>query len=104
MQRILLTAILLSAITGCNWVGVTTEGVEVSLVEATEVGNCTRIAQTRSKTLSRIIFQRGAQTLQEELVSLARNDAGSLGGNTIVAESSIEGGEQVFGVYTCPAS
>jgi hypothetical protein len=104
MQRILSIAILLLALTGCNWVGVTTEGVEVSLVEATEVGNCTRIAQTRSKTLSRFIFQRGAKTLQEELVSLARNDAGGLGGNTIVAESSITEGEQVFGVYTCPSN
>ena len=104
MKRILSIAILLSAVTGCNWVQVTTEGVEVALVEATEVGNCQRIGQTRSKTLSRIIFQRGAKTLQEELVSLARNDAGGLGGNTIVAESSIEGGEQVFGVYTCPSS
>ena len=105
MKCVFLSAIVLAAVSGCTWVQVTTEGVDVSLADADQVGNCSRIGRTRSKTLSRIVvIQRGAETLQEELISLARNEAGSMGGNTIVAESSIDSGAQTFGVYNCPSS
>ncbi|MBL4573298.1 MAG: DUF4156 domain-containing protein, partial [Gammaproteobacteria bacterium] len=41
------------------------------------------------------------ERLQEELLTLARNEAGRMGGNTVVPESLIDGGEQDFGVYNC---
>ena len=40
--------------------------------------------------------------MQDELLRLARNEAGSMGGNAIVPESVIEEGRQTFGVYSCP--
>lgn len=96
-----LPALLL--LTGCNWVQVTDAGQDVSLAVADEVRNCTRLGTSQASSLSSIGFiQRGGEKLQEELVSLARNEAADMGGNRVVAESTIQEGNQTFGVYRCP--
>jgi|TARA_B110000438_G_C15818168_1_gene652966 hypothetical protein len=104
MIRLFLAAIVVSVINACSsWVQVTTEGQGVRLANSNDVSNCTRIGRARSKTLSRVVvIERGGERLQEELLSLARNEAADLGGNVVVPESLIELGEQSFGVYRCP--
>ena len=104
MKKILAIIIILAAVGGCsNWVGLTVEGEGVRLATVAEISNCSRLGRTRSQTLDRIVgVERGAERLQEELLKLARNDAGAMGGNVIVPESLIEEGEQVFGIYSCP--
>jgi hypothetical protein len=104
VKKILAIIISLAAVGGCsNWVGLTVEGEGVRLATAAEISNCSRLGRTRPQTLDRIVgVERGAERLQEELLRLARNDAGAMGGNVIVPESLIEEGEQVFGIYSCP--
>ena len=104
MKKILAIIIILAAVGGCsNWVGLTVEGEGVRLATVAEISNCSRLGRTRSQTLDRVVgVERGAERLQEELLRLARNDAGAMGGNVIVPESLIEEGEQVFGIYSCP--
>jgi hypothetical protein len=104
LKKILAIIIILAAVGGCsNWVGLTVEGEGVRLATAAEISNCSRLGRTRPQTLDRIVgVERGAERLQEELLRLARNDAGAMGGNVIVPESLIEEGEQVFGIYSCP--
>jgi hypothetical protein len=54
------------------------------------------------QTLGKIVVvERGSQRLQDELLTLARNEAADLGGDTVVPESLIADGSQVFGVYRC---
>jgi hypothetical protein len=36
-----------------------------------------------------------------ELATLARNEGAQLGGDTVVAETPVSDGSQVFGVYQC---
>ena len=80
----------------------TVEGETVRLATADEISNCSRVGRTRSHSLDRIVgIGRSADKLQEELLTLARNEAGTMGGDTIVPESLIEEGEQAFGVYSC---
>lgn len=87
----------------CSWVQLTSEGRTVRLATESEVANCSRIGTTTSATTSRLlVVERGGGTVQGELVTLARNEAGLMGGNTIVAGSTIEGGRQQFIVYRCP--
>jgi hypothetical protein len=82
---------------------VTNEGEGVRLANAGEVGNCRRLGRTQAQTMSRVVVvERGSERVQEELSRLARNEAGSMGGNTIVPESVIDEGRQTFGVYSCP--
>jgi len=103
MKNFLLVAIAAIALTGCTWVQLTAEGENVSLAGVDVIGNCERIGRATAKTLGKIVaVERGGGRLQGELLTLARNEAGRLGGNTVVPESLINDGEQDFGVYNCP--
>jgi hypothetical protein len=87
----------------CNWVQLTSEGQRVRLASTSEVSACTRIGGTTATTTGRVwIAERGSEKVQEELITLARNEAGSMGGNTIAPEGAIEEGAQRFNVYRCP--
>ncbi len=90
-------------LTACTWVQLTAEGQAVSVAEPSQVSQCTRVGRTTARTLNEVVtVDRSAEKLQEELLILARNDAGDMGGNTIVPETVIREGSQVFAVYTCP--
>lgn len=104
MKKFLMLSTLLASIAGCsNWVQVTSAGQNVRVATASEVSNCSRIGRTRTHTLGKVVgVERGAERLQEELQSLARNEAGDMGGNVVVPESLIDDGQQTFGVYSCP--
>ena len=103
MKSFLLVAIAALALTGCTWVQLTSEGENVSLAGVDVIGNCERIGRATAKTLGKIVaVERGGGRLQEELLTLARNEAGRMDGNTVVPESLIKDGEQDFGVYNCP--
>src|SRR5690554_1006602 len=85
-----------------NWVQITPEGQPVVAVTAADVANCTRIGVASVNALDSIAFiDRGARRLQQELVTLARNEAGRMGGNRVTPESTIEDGRQTFGVFRC---
>ena len=89
-------------LTGCSWVQVTADGENVRAATLSEVANCTRVGTTTTQTLSRVVVvQRGGNQMQEELLTLARNEAAGIGGNVVVPESVITDGEQTFGVYRC---
>jgi len=104
MNRIILFSSLLVILSSCNsWVQVTSEGESVRLASGRETANCQRVGSAQAQTLSRlVVVERGGERLQDELIRLARNEAGDLGGNVIVPESVIEEGRQSFGVYRCP--
>ena len=87
---------------GCTWVPVAPEGEAVRVAAASEVAGCERRGKTTSKVASRVsLFDRNEEKVAEELATLARNEAGGMGGDTVVAESPIEDGRQTFGVYSC---
>jgi len=103
MKNLLLATITAIAVSSCTWVQLTAEGENVSLASFDLVRNCEHIGRATSKTLGSIVtVERGGAKLQKELLTLARNEAGRMGGNTVVPESLIDGGEQTFSVYRCP--
>lgn len=103
MKNFLLIAATAAVLSGCTWVQLTSEGETVSLTTADRTANCQRIGRMTSKTLGKIVaVQRGGDRLQNELLTLARNEAGRMGGNAVVPESLINNGQQDYGVYNCP--
>jgi hypothetical protein len=91
-------------LSGCgnSWVQLTPEGRTVTLATPAQVTNCGRVGVANVNAIDNIGFvQRSARQLQEELVSLARNEAGMMGGNRVVPESTISNGRQSFGVFHC---
>ena len=95
--------VCLFLLSSCTWVRLAPEGEGVRLLSQSQAGNCSRLGTTTSTTSSRLLFiPRGSEKVQAELVDLARNEAGLMGGNAIVAESTVANGRQQFVVYRCP--
>ncbi len=87
---------------GTTWVQLTSAGRLVTVATPAEITNCTRVGTSTANAISSIAFiERGNNKMQSELIDLARNEAGDMGGNRIVTESPIVDGRQTFGVYRC---
>jgi hypothetical protein len=89
-------------IQSCSWVGPSVESQYVTLVKPQAVGDCEKIGETTSKTLSKIVVVgRSNEKQGNELITLAKNQAAVMGGDTIVAKGSVDKGEQTFTVFKC---
>lgn len=93
----------LSLLSACTWVQLDTGAEAVQVRDSVDLSACTRLGRARAQTMDEVVtLNRSGSRMQQELITLARNEAAAMGGNVIVAESIIEEGEQLFGVYSCP--
>ena len=100
-NAIILCAVALSAFC-CTWVSVTEKGQNVRVLEANEVAGCAKVGNVGTKTTDHVtIFARSERKIQQELESLARNEATELGGDAVVPIGTEEEGRQSFDVYRC---
>lgn len=90
------------ALGACTWVKVTEAGGRVAQRTAEEVSSCRKLGQASVQTTDKVILARDTRTVQAEVIALAKNQAGSMGGNAIVPASALAGGSQSFDVYSCP--
>lgn len=90
-------------LTGCTWVEPTELASSVSLIETTTAQGCERLGSTTSSVKDQIgWFNRGEDKVTSELVTLAKNAAASMGGNSIATSGELIEGAQQFIVYACP--
>jgi hypothetical protein len=95
----LLGALLAS---GCTWVEPQPGASAVTLVQPSHVANCKSIGTTVSQVKHKVgPFYRSEKKVVEELLTLARNSALDLGGDTLVAESGPIDGTQKFRIFKC---
>jgi hypothetical protein len=86
----------------CTWVDVTKEGSEVILVKSENVATCTRLGTTTASVAHKIgPLTRSEEKVKEELVTLARNKAAEMGGDSIVASGPAKEGAMSFEIYKC---
>jgi hypothetical protein len=99
-SALLLSLGLLSA---CTWLPLTPEGQQVVVESSAQaVASCELKGTTHANTKHKVGFiPRGADFVKEELTTLARNDAAKMGGNTVVAQTPVQDGQQTFGIYAC---
>ena len=102
-----LVAISLLSITlsACTWVELNSQGRGVAIRQQTHsIDGCQRVGTVSAKTRASIVAgtTRNNDTIAKELSILARNEAAALNANTIVAQSSIDNGQQSFIAYNCP--
>ena len=97
---ILLLGAVLSS--GCTWVDPIAGASAVTLVKASHVTNCKQLGTTTSQVKDKVGFvNRNDDTVMEELLTLAKNSAVELGGDTLVAEGGPSEGTQKFKIYKC---
>jgi len=105
MQKVWIAALTITLVvlnSSCSWVKPTPEGESVRVATADAVGNCERKGKVTVSLKSRVAsFERKPTKVANELATLARNEGAALGGDTVVAESIVTEGRQVFGVYRC---
>lgn len=94
---------ILATMTGaCTWVKPTPEGEFVRVMTSEAVAGCERKGKVTASLKDRIAgMDRKASKVAKELATLARNEGALLGGDTVVAESPVTDGRQVFGVFRC---
>lgn len=101
-NMVLSVAVCAAALHACTWVKTTPEGQGVRLAAAAEVIACERKGKVTVSVKSRVSgVERKPTKVATELATLARNEGALLGGDTVVAESPMADGRQVFGVYLC---
>lgn len=92
-----------AAAAGCTWVDPKPGASSVTLVMPTHVSNCKPLGTTISQVKDKIgIINRSDEKVAEELLTLAKNSAVDLGGDTLVAEDVPNEGTQKFKIYKCP--
>ena len=100
MKKIVVVVCVGFILSSCTWVRVTSQGEGVRLVQsARAVESCKKIGKVNTKVVSEVVFNRDAEKVAGELADLARNEAATLGGDTIVPTSEIIDGRRSFDVY-----
>ena len=100
-----LAALVLVYLTGsgCTWVDPDAGAGNVALVMPKHVINCKSLGTTTVEVKDKVGFvNRSEEKVAEELLTLARNSAVKLGGDTLVADGAPVDGTQKFKIYKCP--
>ena len=86
-----------------SWVQLTGLGQQVEVRSEGQIGACQSLGRASSTTLDRLLLiERNTSRQEDELLTLARNEAGDMGGNAIVPMTAASAGKQSFAVYRCP--
>lgn len=86
----------------CAWVKPAEDAHHVALVKPQAVMDCKKLGITTASTLNSIVgIQRKEAVKVNELVTLAKNEAAVMQGDTIVAKGPLDKGKQDFYVYRC---
>jgi len=89
-------------ISACSWVKITPEGEKVIIQNKDDIADCKKVGSSTVSLRAKVAgVKRKSETVATELSVLGRNAGARMGGDTIVADSEIENGEQTFGIYKC---
>lgn len=87
----------------CTWVKITEEGGKVTLIEELNAKDCIKHGTVKATVKHKmgVMLTRAEDTVKEELITLARNRAAELGGDSIVAKGPVNEGSMSFDIYKC---
>ncbi len=93
------TAVLLS---GCSWVKLDKTARNVAVVKPRYVKGCEYLGMVSGKVFTGAAgVQRSRRKVSEEIQTIARNNAASMGGDSVVPAGRVAEGRQKFKVYRC---
>ena len=101
-NHILLIAAVSLIISSCAAIKLSAGGEKIRVLAPDEISSCKKLGKTNTSiTDSMLGIDRPIEALKRELVTIARNSAHDMGGDTIVPLTLVEGGKQTFNVYKC---
>ena len=103
-MRFLLISTLLLATTACTWVPIESSGKTVRVLAPGAVpAGCLTKGEVVVTVKSKVgFYNRNPLRVQEELETLARNEAPSAGANAVQAAAPPTDGSQRFAAFQCP--
>ncbi len=113
MKKLFLLVVPALLLSGCTWVKLDKKGESVAVVQSKYVTSCRNLGKITSKVVVDLGgVKRSPRKVARELETLARNDAVTMGGDTIVIDSPVtttrttkfkKNARRVFKVYACGA-
>lgn len=102
LKMVLLGVSVGVSLAGCavEWIKLTPQGENVAVLQQSEVTNCTPNGSTTVHVPSKVIINREPEKVQQEVRTLARNNAADRG-DAIVATGPVVNGEQTYNIYRC---
>ena len=104
VNKLILLA-LIGTVTGslgaCSFVKVSDTGATVTQANSPDVVNCRSLGEVESQTRAKVLLNRNRNSVRQELIDLARNQASGMGANAIVPVGQPIDGKQKFNVYKC---
>ena len=86
----------------CTWVEPTKESSGVTLVKSFNVKSCVKLGTTTATVKDKVgPVTRDEDTVREELITVAKNKAATLGADSIVANEPVSEGSMSFDMYKC---
>lgn len=106
MRVFLRSAVVVLALgaSACTWVPMEkgADGVRVLPMGAAPAG-CTRLGEIEGNVADKVaLYQRNPLRVQEELETMARNEAVGLAANRVQALEAVHDGRQRFAAWRCP--
>lgn len=101
-MKALLTLALVTSLVACTWVKPSAGSDKVAMVKPELAASCKKVGEANASVKHRVgVVERREDKVSKELVTLAKNEAVKLGGNTIVQDGPAFEGVQRFLVYLC---
>lgn len=98
-----LIGIMTLSIAACSFVKLNSNAQNVTVQpQSNTFANCKSLGSTTASLWSKASTFQSDEKMESELDTLARNEAATMGGNTVVAESEITNGQRSYKVYNCP--
>ena len=109
MKKIHLNIGLLSLLTfglvACSFVKLNPQAQTVTVIPSnTMLNNCKYLGSTNASLWSKADTFQSQAKVESQLDTLARNEAATMGGNTVMPTSVINNGQRAYSVYNCPAN
>lgn len=102
MKKLSLLILVASIASACTWVKTEKSADDVVVGKEYNVRGCQKLSETNVKVADSVgPINRSPEKVASELLTMGKNEAVRLGGDTIVPKSDPEDGRQTFLVYSC---
>lgn len=87
----------------CSFVSLNPQAENTTVLpKGSSYANCKFLGNTNVSIWSKATTFQSQEKAESQLDTLARNEAASMGGNSVTPTSEIVNGQRSYGVYNCP--
>ena len=102
MKKLSLLLVAVATMSACTWVKPTEQAKSVAVANAANVRGCALLREVSVSVTAKLgPILRNDEKVATELATLARNEATTFAGDTVVPITAVENGHQSFNVYKC---